>query len=87
MATIAVHRESGARYVLLGVSVRMFSPASLTPATRPAGGAETSRQVPVMMAAACDEAGAIQWFRTDELLVTEVDGQSPASLLRREGYR
>jgi hypothetical protein len=89
MATIAVHRESGTKYVVLGGSIRMFTPSHpLAVAGRRNRELESPKPVAVTMIALCDAEGTIVWFRSEEMLVTEVDGASPSALLTKDGgYR
>jgi len=90
MATIATHRESGARYVLLGTGIRTFTPSAplADAARRKQGGIEAPRAVPITMVAVCDAEGAIVWYRSEELLIVEIDGQTPAAALHRnQAYR
>jgi len=90
MATIAVHRESGVKYIVLGGGVRMFTPGhpiavgtGRDPAAR-----ESAKAVPVTTTMVCDAEGAIVWFRSEEPLVVEVDGAPPAAILRNgSAYR
>ncbi len=39
------------------------------------------------MMAVCDTEGTILWFRSDELLVIEIDGVSPLAVLTKTAYR
>ena len=88
MAAIAVHRESGTKYVVLGSVVRMFTPGhGMAGSGQPKAGLESPKAVPVTMMAVCDAEGTIVWFRSDELLVTEIDGVSPGAVLTRAAYR
>jgi hypothetical protein len=89
MATIAVHRESGTKYIVLGGGVRMFTPSHpLAVGGRRTPERESPKAVPVTMMALCDAEGTIVWFRSEEMLVLEVDGASPAAILTSGGaYR
>ena len=90
MAAIAVHRETGIKYIVLGGGVRMFSPTHplaagsfVDPAARAA-----AKPVPVTMIVVCDAEGALVWFRSEELVVVEIDGAPPAAILTTQGaYR
>ncbi len=90
MATLAVHRESGTKYIVVGGGIRMFSPraaGSARPLRDPAA-REAASPVPVAMVMVCDDAGVLVWFRSEELLVVEVDGSTPAAILTATGgYR
>ena len=82
MATIAVHRESGTRYILLGGGIRMFTathPVRVDARSKP--GLDSPKSLPVTMMMVCDADGTVVWFRSEEMLVTEVDGGSPAAIL------
>jgi hypothetical protein len=84
MSTIAVHRESGTKYVVLGGDLRMFTPSHPIPtATRN----ESPKPIHVSMTMVCDSEGAISWFRSEELIVVEIDGTPPLSLLTTAVYR
>ena len=88
MTAVAVHRESGTKYVVLGGGVRMFTPTHPMSGSGPRkAGLETPKSVPVTMMAVCDAEGTIVWFRSDELLVIEIDGVSPVAVLTRSAYR
>ncbi len=90
MATLAVHRESGTKYIVMGGGIRMFVPglvASARPLRDPAA-REAAKPLPVTMVMACDSAGTIVWFRSEELVVVEVDAATPAAILTATaGYR
>ena len=84
MTAVAVHRESGTKYVVLGSGVRMFTPTHpIAGSGQRKVGLETPKAVPVTMMAVCDAEGTILWFRSDELLVIEIDGVSPVAVLTR----
>jgi hypothetical protein len=86
MATIAVHRESGVRYIVLGGGIRMFTPSHPSTASgRRTKELEPAKSVPMTMIALCDPNGAVVWFRSEEILVTEVDGASPTAILTSGG--
>jgi hypothetical protein len=89
MSTIAVHRETGTRYVLLGAGIRTFTPSAPLPdAARRKQGVEAPRPVPITMVALCDAEGTIVWYRSEEVRIVEVDAQTPTALLQRnQGYR
>lgn len=73
MATIVVHKRSGLRYVLIGTGYGAYK--SQMPSVF--GGSmfprEETGEIP--LAAVTDREGNIKWILTDELIVTEVDGQ------------
>ena len=83
MATIAVHRESGIKYIVLGGGVRVFTPTGpmQTRASPDRSARETAKSVPVTMTMVCDAEGAVAWFRSEEMVVVEIDGRSPAAIL------
>jgi hypothetical protein len=88
MTLLAVHRPTGARYVFLGVAAQSFTPSAPLPVeARRAKALPPPRTISAAMAAVCDAEGAIHWFRSEELTITEVDGHTPAALLRAAAYR
>lgn len=88
MAIIVSHRETGARYVLLGADLRMFAAsAPLSTAARRARSIEPPKAVPISMLAVSDAKGAIDWIRSDDAVVVEVDGRTPTALLEPAPYR
>jgi hypothetical protein len=48
---------------------------------------ESPKPIPIAMTMVCDAEGATIWFRSEELVVIEIDGAGPASLLKSAGYR
>jgi len=82
MATIVVHKRSGIRYILIGTGYGAYK--SQLPGVF--GGSvfprEETGEIP--LAAVTDGEGNIKWILTEELVVTEVDGQPPHVWLARE---
>ena len=79
MATIVMHRDSGARYVLLGTGFGAFK------ASRPSvffgNLLPTDESGELTMVAVCDSKGNIGWIHSEELIVVEVDGKAPAEMV------
>lgn len=80
MATIVQHRESGERFVLLGVGLGM------TATSRPSllfGDLSPAEEESVTQAVAvCDATGSVRWLRSASLAVVSVDGATPADVLQ-----
>ncbi|MBK6690958.1 MAG: hypothetical protein IPG50_01925 [Myxococcales bacterium] len=87
MAIIAVHRESGAKYVILGGGIRMFTPSPPIKAESQRETSHASRSVPVTMMATCDGEGVITWFRCEDMRVIEIDGAPPSAVLASRPHR
>ncbi|MGF1464569.1 MAG: hypothetical protein ACFCGT_00415 [Sandaracinaceae bacterium] len=74
MAVIAVHRETGKRYVLLGAGFGRV---------RGDHGLDQTSQ----LLALCDGEGRVHWIPARDIAIVSVDGEPPASLLRDATYR
>jgi hypothetical protein len=74
MATIARHRTTGVRYVVLG--------ATHTRHVKTVGGVDSRFSIAV-----CDAGGAISFLSPHELVVLQVDGASPDRVLAEDTYR
>ena len=79
MATIVESTRTGKRYVLLGTGFGAYK------ATRPGvffGNLNPNEEEgEFTMVAVCDPKGVIRWTHSDDLIVIEVDGQSPEALI------
>lgn len=75
MATIVRHLLTGEQYILLGTGYGIYR--SSTGGYKEAGFKEGRLQV----LAVANKAGAIQWFKSNELIVEFVDGQRPDTLI------
>lgn len=88
MATIVLHRESGLRYVLLGTGLRSFTPQSPVPVAHDRQAGRTpQRPILITSVSVCNGEGEVLWFRSEEIVVVEIDGRSPAAALQPEAYR
>ena len=82
MAVIVRHRESGAKYILLGAGFGAYK------ALRPGmffghlAPHEESGELPVALV--CDAEGAATWVQSKNLEVLSVDGEKPSEILARE---
>lgn len=79
MAVIVQAKKSGKQYVFLGTGFGAYKAArpdvflgNLWP---------TEEEGQITMVAVCDTKGNIRWAHSDDLVVVEVDGVSPAALL------
>jgi hypothetical protein len=83
MATIVAHRQSGQRFIVIGSGFTAFTemkPKWFTYRTQPA---DMTGQMTLI--ACCGPDGSIGWFWSQELVVVEVDGVSPAQALGAAG--
>jgi hypothetical protein len=67
----------------------MFTPSHpVGAAAQRSPGLEVPKALPVTMMAVCDAEGTVVWFRSEEILVLEIDGVTPAAILvARDAYR
>ena len=79
MVTMVKHTETGKHSILLGTGLGMYKSArpgvffgNLNPAID---------ECVFKVVAVSDQQGYINWFESDKLQVTSVDGHSPAELL------
>ncbi len=79
MAVIVQAKKTGKRYVFLGTGFGAYK------ATRPhallGDWMAHEEEGQITMVAVCDANGNIRWAHSDDLIVVEVDGNSPDGLL------
>lgn len=80
MSTIVLHKPTNKRYILIGTGYeKQDKVASVEPLY---GSLHRSKINHAMeMAALCDSKGQITFLPSDELIVQEIDGVSPAQII------
>lgn len=80
MSTIVLHKPTNKKYILIGTSYE--KPVKVDYLEPLYGSLHRSKSNPAMeMAALCDSRGYISFFPSDELIVIEIDGVSPAQII------
>ncbi len=79
MAVFVRHKESGKRFLLVGAGFGAWASARPDRILGNILPAEEKGTLPRV--AICDAEGNIEWVRSDEVSVVEIDGATPADLL------
>lgn len=80
MSTIVLHKPTNRKYILIGTG---YEKQNKVDNMEPLYGSLHRSKIgqAMEMAALCDSSGQIRFFPSDELVVLEIDGVSPAQII------
>ena len=79
MAVIVRHKESGARYILLGAGFGAYK--SSRPSVLFGNWAPAEKSGDIRVVFVCDSEGRTGWVESEKLEVVSVDGAEPGAIL------